>query len=313
MLVTVATGGVLLARAWTGVIAWEETAEIPLMSLLMVLMVWHAQRRQSALAAVTLMAGRERELAQDRERLTRLTSHEMRTPLTIARGYVELLLAGDLDEARRRDLAVVDDELDRLTRVTERLVRAIRLQGDADVEQVDLDLVLRQTAERWAPVAQRRWVVDAHAGTYDGSVERMRASLDTLIENALRYTVTGDVIRLTGSRDRGVVTVGVADSGAGLSPTQVRAINGTDHPLAQTPRDALSQTGLGLGLVRGVLAARGGRLLAGTAPEGGALLLMEFPASAQVRPLLGVGADGAGTGAVPGRGSASDGDVLLLP
>ena len=131
------------------------------MSLLMVLMVWHAQRRQSALAAVTLMAGRERELAQDRERLTRLTSHEMRTPLTIARGYVEMLLAGDPDEDRRRDLAVVDDELDRLTRVTERLVRAIRLQGDADVEQVDLDLVLHQTAERWAPVAQRRWVVDA--------------------------------------------------------------------------------------------------------------------------------------------------------
>ena len=48
-------------RAGTGVIAWEETAEIPLMSLLMVLMVWHAQRRQSAMAAVTLMAGRERE------------------------------------------------------------------------------------------------------------------------------------------------------------------------------------------------------------------------------------------------------------
>ena len=109
------------------------------------------------------------------------------------------------------------------------------------------------------------------------------------------------------------MTVGVADSGAGLSPTQIRAINGTDHPLAQTPRDALSQTGLGLGLVRGVLAARGGRLLAGTAPEGGALLLMEFPASAQVRPLLGVGADGAGPARFPGRGSASDGDVLLLP
>ena len=313
VLVTLATGGVLLVRAGTGVIAWEETAEIPLMSLLMVLMVWHAQRRQSALAAVTLMAARERELAQDRERLTRLTSHEMRTPLTIARGYVEMLLAGDPDEARRRDLAVVDDELDRLTRVTERLVRAIRLQGDAGVEQVDLDLVLHQTAERWAPVAQRRWVVDGHAGHYDGSLERMRASLDTLIENALRYTVTGDVIRLASSRDRGVVTVGVADSGAGLSPAQIEAINGTEHPLARTPRDALSQTGLGLGLVRAVVAARGGQLVASTAPEGGALLLMQFPVSAPVGPLLGVGADGAQPGLVPPQGSASHGDVLLLP
>ena len=55
----------------------------------------------------------------------------------------------------------------------------------------------------------------------------MRASLDTLVENALRYTVTGDVIRVTGYRDAATVTIGVADSGAGLSPDQVAAINGT--------------------------------------------------------------------------------------
>ena len=70
------------------------------MSLLMVLMVWHVQRRQKALAEVTLLARRERDLAQGRERLTRLTSHEMRTPLTIARGYVEMLLAGERDDER---------------------------------------------------------------------------------------------------------------------------------------------------------------------------------------------------------------------
>ena len=163
---------------------------------------------------------------------------------------------------------MVDDELDRLTRVTERLVRAIRLQGDADVDRVDLDLVLRQTVERWAQVAERRWVVEPRAGWCEGSVERMRASLDTLVENALRYTVTGDVIRVTGHRDASTVTIGVADSGAGLSPEQVAAINGTGD-VTEPPRDALSQTGLGLGLVRGVAAARGGRLVAGTAPGGG--------------------------------------------
>ena len=104
-LFTAATGAVLVARAATGVIAWQETAEIPLMSLLMVLMVWHVQRRQKALAEVTLLARRERDLAQGRERLTRLTSHEMRTPLTIARGYVEMLLAGERDPERRRTSA----------------------------------------------------------------------------------------------------------------------------------------------------------------------------------------------------------------
>jgi len=271
---------VLVVRAATGVLDWQETAEIPLMSLLMVLMVWHVRRRQVALATMTVMAERERAQAQDTERLTRLTSHEMRTPLTIASGYVELLASRADDPDQVRDLAVVADELSRLTRVTERLVRVIRLQGSGEVETVDLDAMLRQTAERWAQVADRRWVVEAHAGEYEGLAERMRTSLDTLIENALRYTADGDTVRLTGSREAGTILVGVADSGSGLSREQIDVINGVGSDDAEAPRDELSQTGLGLGLVRAVVAARGGRLLAGAAAEGGALVLMQIPAAA---------------------------------
>lgn len=281
-----ATGAVLVARAATGIIAWQETAEIPLMSLLMVLLVVHVRRRQIALAVVTVMADWEREEAEDRERLTRLTSHELRTPLTIARGYLELLLSREEDPDQRRDMAVVDDELDRLTRVTERLVRVIRLQGGSDVESVDLDALLRQTAERWAPMADRRWVVEAHVGLHDGSAERTRACLDTLIENALRYTHEGDTVRLFASRDSELIEVGVADSGAGMSAEQIAVINGTAGANVDSARDELSQTGLGLGLVRGVVAARGGRLIAGDSAEGGALVLMQIPVDSPMGPLL---------------------------
>ncbi|WP_407345460.1 sensor histidine kinase [Pengzhenrongella phosphoraccumulans] len=277
VLYTIATGAVLVVHAATGLLVWQETTEIPLMSVLMVLAVWSMRRRQHALAAVTVMADRERAQALDRERLTRLTSHELRTPLTIARGYVELLLERELDPQQRRDLAVVDDELDRLTRVTERLVRVIRLQGGAELERVDLDVLLSQTVERWAQVADRRWVVDARAGAYDGSAERLRACLDTLIENALRYTRDGDTVRLSGHRDAGWISISVADSGPGLSQELIAVINGEADGDLEIPRDELSQTGLGLGLVRGVVNARGGHLRAGTAAEGGAQLWVEIP------------------------------------
>ncbi|WP_407341852.1 sensor histidine kinase [Pengzhenrongella phosphoraccumulans] len=276
-LYTIATGAVLVVHAATGLLVWQETTEIPLMSVLMVLALWSVRRRQFALAAVTVMADRERAQALDRERLTRLTSHELRTPLTIARGYVELLLERELDPQQRRDLAVVDDELDRLTRVTERLVRVIRLQGGAELERVDLDVLLSQTVERWAQVADRRWVVDARAGAYDGSAERLRACLDTLIENALRYTRDGDTVRLSGHRDAGWISISVADSGPGLSQELIAVINGEADGDLEIPRDELSQTGLGLGLVRGVVNARGGHLRAGTAAEGGAQLSVEIP------------------------------------
>lgn len=275
VLCAVATGSILVLRVVDGHIPWQEATEIPLMTLLVVLGVWHVRRRQLALRTVTAMALREHEMAVDRERLTRLTSHEMRTPLTIARGYVELLLGRVVDPGQRHDLAVIDDELNRLTRATERLVRAIRFQGGADLARVDIDALLRETAGRWAQVADRRWVVDARAGELVGSAERIRTSLDTLIENALRYTADGDTVRLAGLRGSHWVEVAVGDSGPGLSLEQMAGINeGSDR----TPRDELSQSGLGLGLVRGVVAARGGRLRAGVAPEGGALLVMQFPA-----------------------------------
>lgn len=276
---TLVTGAMLVARAVSGVIEWDETSEIPLMCVLVALMVWHVNRREAALATVVLIAARDREQAGQRERLTRLTSHEMRTPLTIARGYVELLLLKDRDPERREDLEVVNDELSRLTRVCERLVRVIRLQEPLQLEPVDLDALLHQTSARWAAVADRTWVVHTDGGLTPFSEERLRASLDTLVENAVRYTADGDVVRLFCHRDSDMVEIGVADAGPGMNEDLMARINhgewvfeanGPEH----APHDELSQTGLGLGLVRTVVEARNGRLVAGRAPEGGALMTM---------------------------------------
>ena len=136
---TLATGAVL-ARSWLlGVIGWEETTEIPLMLLLAMLMVWHVRRRQAALAEVTRLAERDVQACLDREQLMRLTSHELRTPLTIARGYIELLQTRATEFDTQQDLSVVGDELERLSRVSDRLIRMILLQDDTTNEMVDID------------------------------------------------------------------------------------------------------------------------------------------------------------------------------
>jgi signal transduction histidine kinase len=280
-LFTGVTGGILVARASAGVLAWQETAEIPLMLLLVALMVWHVRRRQLALAAATHLARRDAQRAHDHERLTRLTSHELRTPLTIARGFVELLRSTETRAERIVDLDVVDDELQRLSRVCERLVRVIQAQTEPELHRFDVDELLRQTGERWAIVSARRWVVQAEAGEVECSAERLRAVLDTLVENAVRYTREGDTVRIFARRKDGCVELGVADSGPGMSARQMALLNRGTAPTEAVPdtlpRDALSQTGLGLGLVRTVVAARDGRLLARTAPEGGAEVAVYLP------------------------------------
>ncbi|HET7475663.1 MAG TPA: HAMP domain-containing sensor histidine kinase [Dermatophilaceae bacterium] len=282
-LFTAATGAVLVLRASRGIIAWQETAEIPLMLVLMVLVVWHIRRYQSALAKVTDLARRDHEQATEREYLNRLTSHEMRTPLTISRGYVEMLHDTEPDPQRRQDLIVVSEELDRLTRVTERLLRMIMLQSEPVIERFDVDLLLRQTAERWATVAHRHWVVSSTVGHIEGSPDRLRVCLDTLIENAVRYTNEADTIRIFGELAPSRLLLGVADSGPGMDERQLDLLNrisGRDSLPDPIGNDDLSRTGLGLSLVRKVVVARGGRLTARTAPEGGALVSMDLPADA---------------------------------
>ncbi|GAB3058750.1 hypothetical protein GCM10027053_20900 [Intrasporangium mesophilum] len=284
-LYTLVSGSILVARASSGVLDWQETAEIPLMLLLVMLMVWHVRRRQSALAAATVLARRERADARARELLTARTAHEMRSPLTIARGYLEATTARPLDPAIASDLAVIDEELTRLTRVCERLVRSMRVTADLENSEVNVRAVLQQSKERWAMVAERDWRVDSYGGMIWGSAERLRAALDTLIENAVRYTSEGDVIELYSRRvGPDLIAVGVADSGPGFAADVWASVTdrGDDAPDAGSPpgepvRDELSQTGLGLSLVRAIATRRGGRVEFGTSPTGGADVRLVVP------------------------------------
>jgi len=299
--------GVALERSWlVGNISWDETTEIPLMFLLALLMVWNVLRRQRALTEVRRLAEREIQTSRDREHLTQLTSHELRTPLTIARGYVELIQARAVEPEDLQDLCVVADELDRLSRVSERLIRMIGLQDGTTSEPVDIDGILAQSLERWRVVAPRCWVLDTNAGHVLGSPERLRTGIDTLVENAIRYTAGGDTIRLVGRRHAQYVEVAVIDSGVGLSDDQIVAINGEPapphgasaqvglshgHPAAADGTalvDHLAGTGLGLGIVREIASSRGGSLHASRALHGGAALTIILPVDPpyQVRKLI---------------------------
>lgn len=277
---TAVTGAVLVTRADAGVIDWGETAEIPLMALLMALMVWHVGDRHAALAIATSLAERDRDQALRRERIVRVTSHEMRTPLTIATGYVDVLRAGAREgSALAEDLAVVHDELDRIARAADRLLRMIRFHEELPTEPFDLDAMVRDLVLRWQVVAVRDWRADAAAGTVVCSQERLRACLDTLVENAVRYTGEGQTIRVFARQEDGDLVVGVSDGGSGLSAGQAAAVNHPEDLVATgaLPTDARSRTGLGLSLVREIVEARGGGLHAGRAPEGGALVVLRLP------------------------------------
>lgn len=281
--VTVASTVVMVGRAADGRIDALETTELPLMAVIALLVVWHVRRREASMAELEAVSQREIRAAEQRERMRRLTSHEMRTSLTIASGYLDMTLGEEAVEEAREDLMVVRDELQRLGRALDRMLRLIRLQDSETRTPVDLDGLLRRTMERWSGVTSREWQVEATAGSVDGYAEGIRDAVDTLVENAVRYTSERDTVRLVGRRVGQAVLVGVADSGRGLADDHSALVNSRlrlGAPQAEQ-WDEQAQTGLGFGIVEDVAHQHGGRVVAGRSREGGALIAMVLRTSAR--------------------------------
>jgi len=264
----------LSRSALGGAIGWSELSEVPFMAILALLLVWHVRRRQRAAQQVVEAAARDLVAAQQRHLLTRLISHELRTSLTVTTGYTDLIATQSSGRRVGADVRVVSDELTRLNRSVERLIMMIRLQEDPGVEPVDIDALLRRTSRRWVAVDQRRWTVTSDVGLVMASDERLSAALDTLVENALRHTDTGDQICLEGWWEGDQVVIEVRDSGRGLSADQAFAINNGDQNWVA---DGTSHSGLGLQIVRQVVTARSGTVVVGSAAEGGAAVVLRMP------------------------------------
>src|SRR2546423_9760244 len=150
------TGGLILDDAFTGQQLWGELFEVPLMSAMFLAMVWHARRRQEALRTVGRQAAQRASLLERQERFLHDASHELRTPVTIARGHLEVL---ERTNGGAAETGVALDELARMERILERLLLLARAdQPDfVELEEVELDRFLEDVFLRWSEVAPRTW------------------------------------------------------------------------------------------------------------------------------------------------------------
>ncbi|MEV8631732.1 HAMP domain-containing sensor histidine kinase [Streptosporangium sp. NPDC051023] len=272
--VTVSTGYVLAHHAELGEIGWEETTEVPLMSMLFAVMVWHVYRRQQALAQVARLADAERRGAERRQLFVRFASHELRTPITVARGYVELV-RNTVEPAAQEDLAIVIEELDKLAGISQRLITLMQVDDPYPRHVRDVDAELSRIVRRWEPAAPRSWSVRSCVGLMPVNAERLEAALDCLLENAVKFTDPGDRIEVTGYTRPGAWVVEVADSGIGVTVEQARALTSGAVRLTRTT----TGSGLGLAIARAVVEGWGGGLVVTGEPGAGTTVALWIPES----------------------------------
>ncbi|WP_158264256.1 sensor histidine kinase [Amycolatopsis sp. CA-126428] len=280
--VTASTGAILWHHAMAGDIGLEETSEIPLMAAVFLVMVWHVRGRQAALAKAEQAAATEHRRAETQDLFVRLGSHEMKTSLTIARGYVELIRAAHENHQTEQDAGIVLDELTKLEKMTAGLTTLMQLNSPADRSPVDLDAFAARTVRRWEAVAERDWRVDCAVGVVLTNEERLQAALDSLIENAVAFTRDGELIAVTTRVESGRVFLEVTDSGRGICPEDQQHI----FTPRWSHRDGDRSSGLGLTIVRTAVENLGGTISVASEPGVGTTFRMRLPSRPQSRSIL---------------------------
>jgi len=273
------SGWLMVSHASKGWVATAELAEIPLLPLVLLVMVWHVRRRRATVEEMERMTARQLE-AVDRERdFFRDASHALRTPVTIARGHLELMAAGELDDDLRSDLSVAMVQLDRMSSLSQRLLALARLDSGRGLrpQPTDLGELVHEVAGNWSDGSGREWRIDSEpTGTIMADPEWVAMILDALLENAVHFTPADGVITVRCRRSGNRCTVTVADSGPGIEPADLPQV--FERFWHRKPPYGPMGTGLGLPMARSAAIAHGGTLSVRNGPDGGAEFEMVLPA-----------------------------------
>lgn len=192
-------------------------------------------------------------------------AHDLRSPLTRLRGQIEQMQDPALDDAARQDLATrALGEADHLLRVFSALSRIARAEaglGREDFAPVDLNDLVAELADLYAPAAADRGldlVTRGSAPPLPGDRTLLAQAVSNLVENALRYAPAGSTITLALDHGATATTLSVSDSGPGIpEPDRARV---TERFVTLDPARSARGTGLGLALVTAIARLHGGRL-----------------------------------------------------
>ncbi|MBN6036942.1 ATP-binding protein [Amycolatopsis sp. 195334CR] len=203
--------------------------------------------------------------------------HELRTPITIVRGHLELL--GDDPAERAEVVRLCTDELDRMARIVDDLLLLAKA-GQPDFLRPEWTSVPELTSDLDAKVraiAPRAWSLEAIGegeAWLDG--QRVTQAVVQLAQNAVQHTSDGDAIRLGSALIGDTVSFWVTDSGAGVPPEEASKIFERFSRGASGARDPKG-AGLGLAIVKAIADAHHGRVLVHSPPGEGATFGIELP------------------------------------
>lgn len=257
-----------------------------------------ALRRVAVMREMLLTAEREAgvELTSQNERLREVdalkdqfvsvVSHQLRTPLTAIRGYLEIVLGeepGPLNDEQKRFLGIVDFSSKHLLLVVDDLLLIGKVEAghlELEIDEVDLALMLEACVLTARPSADAKQIGLTLSGVriapIAGDVGRLSQAVGNVIANAIKFTTDGRVdVRLYDAADRLVVEV--VDTGVGVSASEVAHLFVPFFRAATATQQAIPGTGLGLGIAKEIIEAHGGSITVESEEGLGTSFRIELP------------------------------------
>ena len=227
------------------------------------------------------MISRISNTMDSQRRLLADVSHQLKTPLTVIRGNLELVSRSkDLDKAELDEvIGVVISETDYMKAMLEGLLMLERMSegGSLDEQIVDLRSFISEVFTSALTLGKRDW----HLGdvpdllvSIDGP--KVRGALLNLLDNAEKATTEGEFVSLSVVSHNGYLDMSVADSGSGIGSEYLdRIFERFERGTSSDQRGA----GLGLAIVQAVVKAHGGTVKVDTVIGSGSTFTMRFPSS----------------------------------
>lgn len=243
-------------------------------------------------ASYQRMARQLGELERLRAEFVSVASHELKTPINVIIGYLELLqegIYGDIAPKQKEVLQTINKQAQTLTRLIKRLLDISRFEasgGKLEVRQIDLQRLLTTLESSFSVLAKQRDIVFSvdHGPGLPTKVywdeDRINEVLGNLISNAFKFTPRGGKVALSVAPVDNKVVVTVNDTGAGISPEQLPHIFDKFFMGDNQAQAATKGTGLGLAIAREIVEAHGGQIVVESRVGEGTTFVVTIPVEA---------------------------------
>jgi PAS domain S-box-containing protein len=227
-----------------------------------------------------------KELEEAKDLFLATTSHELRTPITVVHGFAETLVNRwtELpDPERRKAVEMIAERSRSLNKLVEHLLLGSRAGADdlpVRAESFDLGGLLRRIVPAFGAIsAHHRLEADVPDVLPRAHADPMATDVivGQLLENAVKYSPGGGLVKVTVRAVDGLLTVTVDDEGVGIAEADRTRIFERFVQGEAGDRRRFGGVGLGLFIVKRLATAQGGDIGAGTSPSGGARLILTLP------------------------------------